>query len=93
MISERPRIRIEEDDVSVAVAPDEFDQRVREILPADEIRDLPSPIVRIVYWRGELPRRRIWVERLWWAVAMGAGLVSLYGLYSLAQKVLNHSTR
>jgi hypothetical protein len=93
MTSERPRIRIEEDDVNVALAPEQFEQRIRELLPEDEIKDLPSPIVRIVYWRGDLPRRRMWVERLWWLVAMGAGLVLLYGLYSLAQKGLNYITR
>lgn len=46
-----------EDDASVdvALAPEEFDQRVRDLLPENDIKHLPSPIDRILYWRGDFP--------------------------------------
>ncbi len=88
MTSEPPRIRIEDEDVDVALPPAEFDQRVRELLSDDVSKNLPSKVDRIVYWRGELPRRRLWLERLWWALGTGIGLVFLYGLYALARKGL-----
>lgn len=90
MTKESIRLRIDEDDgrVEVALVPDEFDRRVREWLPEGVIAQLPSSIEEITYWRGDLPPRRLWVDRLWWAAAFLAGLIFLYGLYALLQKVL-----
>lgn len=90
MTNEKIRLRIDEDDgrVEIALAPDDFDRRVSELLPESVISELPSSIEEITYWRGDLPPRRLWVDHLWWAVAFLVGLVFLYGLYALVQKIL-----
>lgn len=95
MTLETSRIRIDEDDASidVALAPEDFDQRVRGLIPEDRIKNLPSQIGAITYWRGDFPSRSLWMERLWWAIAFVAGLVFLYGLYALGQKGLSYIVR
>jgi hypothetical protein len=90
MSPEQAKIRLDDDDLEVALAPAEFDQKVKELISGDTLRDLPSRIERVVYWRGDFPRSPLWVARLWWALGIGAGLVFLYGLYALVQKVLSY---
>lgn len=95
MAPENPpiKIRIEDEVLSAALTPREFDQKVRDLIPEEEVRRMPCQIDRVVYWRGELPHRRVWAERLWWALGIVVGLIFFYGLYSLAQKGLTYFLR
>lgn len=90
MTHAQPRIRMEDDAVDVALDPAVFDQRLMELVSEDDVRDSPVRIERVTYWRGELPCRRLWVERLWWGLGISAGMIFFYGLYSLVQKGLTY---
>jgi hypothetical protein len=88
MTAEHPqvKIRIDEDQVLVALRREDFDQKVREVVQDTEV----ALIERVVYVRGDLPQRRLWVDRLWWALGILGGFVFLYGFYSLVLKGLKH---
>ena len=90
MTPKQIRIRIDDDVLEVALTPAEFDKKAKEIISDDRNTDQPSQIERIVYFRGDLPHRSLGVAGLWWVIGIGGGLVFLYGLYSLVQKVMSY---
>jgi len=94
MKPKQPTIRIDEDacSVDVAIKSNEFDQKLRNLFEEEHITLSPSTIDQVVYWREDIPPRRLWVDRIWVALTVIAGLIFLYGLYSIAEKCFIYVT-
>ena len=82
-------IRIEDEDVSIALRPEEFDCRLKELLPPEDATAASQICSRIIYWRGEIPKKEtISYALLWWVLGMLFLAVFLYGAYSLIHNAI-----
>ncbi|MFA6288162.1 MAG: hypothetical protein WC661_12330 [Opitutaceae bacterium] len=80
--------RLDDEELQVALPPEEFDNRIRELLGEAEAREISPICERIVYWRSDIPARPkapnmiLWI--LGYIVAIG---IFLYGLFSIGVKL------
>ena len=84
------KLRFDDEELLVALPPEEFDKRIRELARNSEAQEISHICERIVYWRGEIPESPktpntvLWI--LGYAVASG---IFLFGLYSLGVKLVS----
>lgn len=83
------KLRLEDESLLVALPPEEFGARIRELAGDVEALKLDPICERIVFCRGDLPEApKLWRERLWWLLSVVATGVFFYGLYSILLKLI-----
>ncbi len=84
------KLRFDDEELLVALPPDEFDKRLRELAANAEAQKVSPICERIVYWRGDIPQNPktpnivLWI--LGYALATG---IFFFGLYSLGVKLFS----
>jgi hypothetical protein len=86
MSEDEVRIRIEDEQVSVALSPDEFDIRLAQHVP--EGTHVLDDVDRLVYWRGGLPQSPLRREQLLWLGGVVIAVLACYGLFALIRDVI-----
>jgi hypothetical protein len=83
------KLRFEDESLLVALPPEEFGARIRELAGDDEARKIDPICGRIIFCRGDLPEApKLWRERLWWFLSVVAAGVFFYGLYSISLRLI-----
>lgn len=88
MKPETPCIRIEDEDVSIALSSDDFEKMAKAHLPQNSSEEMLLICDRITFYRGHLPDApRLIAKQLWWLLGVLLAIIFLYGLYSIALKL------
>ena len=87
------KLRIEDEEILVALPPEEFEKRVRELTGEANAREISPICERIVYWRGDIPMAPRALNTILWMLGYSVAFgIFLYGLYSVGIKVLGLAT-
>jgi hypothetical protein len=81
--------QFDDEEISISLTSEEFDQRICELLPPDEATKISPICTRVIYWRGEVPKPyspRIAI--LCWLASIILVVVLFYGAYSLIRDFL-----
>jgi hypothetical protein len=81
--------QFDDEEISLSLSSEEFDHRVRELLPPADATRISPTCTRIIYWRGKVPTPDSpRTALLWWLVTLVAIGVLFYGIYSLIRDFL-----
>ena len=82
------KLRFEDESLLVALPPEEFGARIRELAGDDEAQKIDQICGRIIFYRGDLPEApKLRRACLWWLLSAVAVGVFFYGLYSISLKL------